>query len=97
MKLIEFLQNSEKIDEESVLYVNRIDGEFSSESEVKILNLTEEELEWKPIDVTEKKCPGFEYFIEAGVIKEFMQDVSSQNITLQKKCTRLIQYVELDA
>ncbi|WP_299442833.1 hypothetical protein [uncultured Aquimarina sp.] len=97
MKLIELLTNIEKIDEESVLYVKRIDGEFSSESEVTILNLTEEELEWKTFEVTEKKCPGFEYFMEAFLIKEFMEDVSSQYPTLEKKCDRLIHYVVFDA
>ncbi len=97
MKLIEFLTNIQNTDEESVLYVKRIDGEFSSESEVTILNLTEEELEWKTFEVTEKKCPGFEYFMEAFLIREFMEDISSQYPTLEKKCERLIHYVVFDA
>ncbi|MBG6130052.1 hypothetical protein IWQ47_001865 [Aquimarina sp. EL_43] len=97
MKLIELLTNIEKIDEESVLYVKRIDCEFSSESEVTILNLTEEELEWKTFEVTEKKCPGFEYFMEAFLVKEFMEDISLQYPTLEKKCERLIHYVVFDA
>jgi len=97
MKLIEFLQNTEKIEEESVLYVKRIDGQFLPESEITILNLTEEELEWKTYEVTEKKCPGFEYFMESFLIKEFMEDISSQYPTIEKKCNRLIHYVEFDA
>ena len=97
MKLREYLQNIEKIDEESVLYVKRIDGHFLPDSEVTILNLTEEELEWKTFEVTEKKCPGFEYFMEAFLIKEFMEDISPQFPTLEKKCDRLIHYVEYDA
>ncbi|WP_299126246.1 hypothetical protein [uncultured Winogradskyella sp.] len=97
MKLIEFLQNIEEIDEESVLYVKRIGDQFLPDSEVTILNLTEEELEWKTFEVTEKKCPGFEYFMEAFLIKEFMEGVSPQYPTLEKKCDRLIHYVEFDA
>mgnify|MGYP000482714448 CR=1 FL=1 len=97
MRLIEYLQNIEKIDEESVLYVEKIDGHFLPDSEVTILNLTEEELEWKTFEVTEKKCPGFEYFMEGFLIKEFMEDVSPQYPTLEKKCNRLIHYVEYDA
>ena len=98
MKLIELLTDIDKIDEESVLYVKRIDGQFSSESEVTLLNLTEEELEWKTFEVTEKKCPGFEYFMEVFLIKEFMQDIVNQeHPTLEKKCKRLIHYVEFDA
>ncbi|AUC15855.1 hypothetical protein BTO06_12145 [Tenacibaculum sp. SZ-18] len=97
MKLIELITNIDEIDEEAVLYVKRIDGDFSRESEVVILNLTEEELEWKTFEITEKKCPGFEYFMEAFLIKEFMEDVSSQYPSLEKKCDRLIHYVEFDA
>ncbi len=98
MKLIELLTNIEKIDEESVLYVKKVDGQFSSESEVTILNLTEEELEWKTFEVTEKKCLGFEYFMEVFLIKEFMEDIANQEYpTVEKKCKRLIHYVEFDA
>tara|TARA_R110002074_G_scaffold399773_1_gene593656 strand:- start:162 stop:455 length:294 start_codon:yes stop_codon:yes gene_type:complete len=97
MKLIEVLTNIEKVDEESVLYVKRIDDQFSCESEVTILKLTEEENEWKTFEVTEKKCPGFEYFMEVFLIKEFMEDVSTQYPTLENKCDRLIHYVEFDA
>lgn len=98
MKLIEFITNINEIDEESVLYVKRIDGQFLSESEVTILKLTEEELEWKTYDVTKRKCPGFEYFMEAFLIKEFMEDIDKQEYpTLEKKCKRLIHYVEFDA
>tara|TARA_B100000683_G_C12449648_1_gene539567 strand:+ start:59 stop:352 length:294 start_codon:yes stop_codon:yes gene_type:complete len=97
MKLIELITNIDEIDEEAVLYVKRIDGDFSQESEVVILNLTEEELEWKTFEITEKKCPGFEYFMEVFLIKEFMEDVSSEYPSLEKKCDRLIHYVEFDA
>lgn len=97
MKLIEVLTKIQKIDEESVLYVKRIDSQFSCESEVTILKLTEEELEWKTFEVTKKKCPGFEYFMEFFLVKEFMEDISSQYPNLEKKCDRLIHYVEFDA
>lgn len=96
MKLIEFLTNIDEIDEEAVLYIKRIDGDFSRESEVVILNLTEEELEWKTFEITEKKCPGFEYFIEAFLIKEFIENVAPQYPNFEKKCDRLIHYVAFD-
>ena len=97
MKLIEALTNIQEFDEESFFYVKRIDGKFSCESEVTVLKLTEEELEWKTFEVTEKKCPGFEYFMEVFLVKEFMEGVSPQYPTLEKKCARLIHYVEFDA
>lgn len=97
MKLIDFLENIEKIEEDSVIYAKRIDNEFLPISEVTILNLTEEKLEWKTFEVTEKKCPGFEYFMETFLITEFMEDISAQYPNLEKKCKRLIHYVEFDA
>jgi|TARA_B110000116_G_C16267263_1_gene329174 hypothetical protein len=96
MKLIEFIQNIEKIDEESVLYVKRIEGKFLSESEVTILKLTEEELEWKTFEVTEKKCPEFEYFLEVFLINEIMEDLE-KNESIEAKCKKLIHYAEFDA
>ena len=97
MKLIDVLKNMQNVDEESVFYVKRIDGKFTPESEVEILKLTEEELEWKTIKVSEKKCPGFDYFMEVFLIKEFIEGVSSQYPTIKNKCDRLIHYVEFDA
>ena len=48
-------------------------------------------------EVTEKKCTGFEYFMEVFLIKGCMEDISTQYPTLEKKCNRLIHYVEFDA
>tara|TARA_R110000744_G_scaffold379778_2_gene498712 strand:+ start:730 stop:1026 length:297 start_codon:yes stop_codon:yes gene_type:complete len=98
MNLIELITNIEKFDEESALYVKRINGEFSYESEVTIPELTEEELEWKTNEVSDRKCPGFEYFMEIFLIKEFIEDLEEQEYpTLEKKCKRLIYYAEFDA
>ena len=97
MTLIEVLTNMQNVDEESVFYVKKIEGNFTRESEVTLLKLTEEELEWKTTEVSEKKCPGFDYFMEAFLIKEFIEGVSLQYPTLENKCDRLIHYVEFDA
>jgi hypothetical protein len=96
MRLIEFINNIDKIDEESVLYVKRIDGQFLFQSEVTILKLTEEELEWRTFEVTEKKCPGFEYFLEVFLINEIIEDFE-KNESIEAKCKRLIHYAEFDA
>lgn len=96
MRLIEVIENIKKIDEEEVLYVKRIDGQFSFESETVILRLTEEELEWKTFAVTAKKCPGFDYFLEIFLINEIIEDLE-KNESLEKKCTRLIHYATFDA
>tara|TARA_R110001592_G_scaffold319883_2_gene597704 strand:+ start:337 stop:633 length:297 start_codon:yes stop_codon:yes gene_type:complete len=98
MKLIEAIENIEQINEDAFFYVKRINGNFSIASEVKILELTEEEIEWKTYEVTERKCPGFEYFMESFLIKEFVESLDQgQYPTLEEKCTRLIHYAEFDA
>ncbi|MDY8135410.1 hypothetical protein [Aquimarina sp. 2201CG5-10] len=96
MKLVEVITNIEKVDEESVLYVKRIDGQFTCNSDVTILKLTEVELEWKTFEVTEKKCPGFDYFLETFLIKEIIGNLK-KNESIEVKCNRLIHYAEFDA
>ncbi|MCF2875566.1 MULTISPECIES: hypothetical protein [Tenacibaculum] len=98
MKLIDFIKNLDQINEDSFLYVKRVDNKFSINSDVKILELNEEEMEWKTTEVTKRKCPGFEYFMETFLIKEFIDDLKLEEYSnLEKKCARLIHYVEFDA
>ena len=55
-------------------------------------------IEWKTYEVTEKKCPGFEYFMEIFLIIDFMNDLQEDEFpTLDKKGQRLIHYAEFDA
>jgi hypothetical protein len=95
MKLIELIAKIKEIDKKSVLYVKRIDRHFSCESEVIILNLTEEELGWKTFEVTEKKCPEFEYFLEVFLVNEIIEDLE-KNESVKAKSNRLIHYAEFD-
>lgn len=98
MKLIDIVKNLDKINEDSFLYAKRIDDKFSAHSEVVILELTEEEIEWKTSKVTERKCPGFEYFMETFLIKKFIDDLELEEYSnLEKKYKRLIHYAEFDA
>lgn len=98
MKLKEVISNLDNINEESFLYVKKVNQEFSIDSETVVLELNEEEMEWKTNEVTERKCPGFEYFMEVFLIKEFMEDLSEKDYpTINKKIERLIHYAEFDA
>ena len=47
MKVIELFDQLNNLNPESVVYAKRIDGAFTKDSEVVILELTEEEMEWK--------------------------------------------------
>lgn len=98
MKLKEVISNLQNIEEYAFIYVKRINNKFSADSECVVLELTEEEMEWKVCEVTERKCPGYEYFMEVFLIKEFMEDINNKEYpTLENKLERLIHYVEFDA
>lgn len=98
MKLIEAIQNIETLNDEAFLYVKRVNGKFTIHSKVVLLELNEEELEWKTHEVTKNKCPGFNYFLEVFLAKEFIYDLKHiEFTTVEQKCARLISYVENDA
>lgn len=98
MNLIEVIKNLEELNEDSFLYVKRVNGKFTLESTVVLLDLTEEEIEWKTYEVTKRKCPGFEYFMEIFLIKEFIEGLQGNEFSsIEKKCQRLIHYAEFDA
>jgi len=98
MNLIEALQDIDNINEDAVLYAERIEGEFVIESNVVLLELKEEELEWKTHEVSERKCPGYEYFLEVFIINDVMNDLEGSEFdTFEKKCERVIYYAEHDA
>lgn len=98
MKLIELFDQLENLNPESVLYAKRIDGTFTRDSEFVILDLTEEELEWKIAKVIEHKCPGFDYFLESFLILEMFENVNlSNNKDIEKMLSQLIRYAEYDA
>lgn len=95
MKLIEIITNLKDFNNSTVLYVKRIDGKFLLKSESILLTLTDEELEWKTNEVTAKKCPGYEYFLEGFLIEEIIED-AYPNESIEAKCNRLIDYAEFD-
>lgn len=96
MILLELITNIQKANEDSIIYVQRIDGQFTCQSETQVLDLTEEELEWKTTKVSEIKCPGYEYFLEVFLAKEIIDDINPRENVLSK-CKRLIYYAEFDA
>ncbi|TXD47386.1 MULTISPECIES: hypothetical protein [unclassified Polaribacter] len=94
MNLIEFIKTIEKIDEQSILYLKRINGQFTFESKITVLKILEEdeEMKSKDLEVTEK---GFDYFLEVFLINEIIEDLE-KNESVESKCKRLIHYAEFD-
>jgi hypothetical protein len=81
------------------IYAKRINGKFKPNSEALILELSLEEMEMKWSEIIEKKCPGFEYFLEMFVLKDFYDDILKLEEFKpdNKKVERIIYYAEFDA
>ena len=94
----EIILNIDSINEYSVVFAKRIEGQFKSYSESIILELTEKELELPIKEIADAKCPGFDYFLEIFLIKEILNDIkdSNQYNDFTKKVERIIRYVEFD-
>jgi len=61
--------------------------------------LTEDEKKLLTHDIAQKKCPGFEYFLEVFIIKETVQDLISinPNADFNQIAKQVIHSVEFDA
>jgi hypothetical protein len=81
------------------VYAKRIDGKFQPDSEALILELTLEEMEMKWSEIAKMKCPGFDYFLEMFVLKDFNDDLLNLKEFKSdiKKVERIIYYAEFDA
>jgi hypothetical protein len=97
--LTEIISDIDNINEELVLFSKRIDGHFKSNSETVVIELNEEERELPTHIVAEKKCPGFEYFMEVFLVKEFVDDYKNAHPKddIIKLSDRLAYYAEFDA
>ena len=81
------------------IYAQRIDGKFQPNSEALVLELTIEEMEMKWNEISQKKCPGFDYFLEMFVLKDLYDDLLriEEYKSDIKKVERIIYYAEFDA
>jgi hypothetical protein len=91
----EIIKNIDEFGEDSTLFAKKIDGEFKSNSEFVVLELSENELAMKTTDIAKRHCPGFEYFLEVFLIKEILEDVSSET-DFNKKVEIIVHYAEFD-
>ena len=99
MTIFEVVANIDELDENSVIYAERISGQFLPSSKVAVLNLNDEDFALPPKEISEKYCPGFDYFLEVDIIIETLEDlaVSEENAALNRKIERVIYYAEYDA
>jgi hypothetical protein len=92
--LQEIIEKIDAFDSDSLLFSKKIDGEFRGNSEFVVLKLSEEEEDMKTTDIAEKRCPGFDYFLEIFLIKELLEDTTETDIN--KKIELIVHYAEFD-
>jgi hypothetical protein len=99
MTIKDVISNINELSEEAVIYAKKINGRFESSSEVVLLELTEEERELLTKDISEKYCPGFDYFLEGFMVKEMVQDIRivPEYNSVDQQVKRIIYYAEFDA
>lgn len=99
MTIKDIISNINELREEAVIYAKKINGRFESSSEVVLLELTEEERELLTKDISEKYCPGFDYFLEGFMVKEMVQDIRivPEYNSVDQQVKRIIYYAEFDA
>ena len=93
--LQEIIEKIDAFDSDSVLFAKKIYGEFRGNSEFIVLKLSEEEEDMKTTDIAEKHCPGFDYFLEIFLIKEILEDISTET-DVNKKIELIVHYAEFD-
>ena len=81
------------------IYAKRIDGRFQSISDAVVLELTTEEMEMNLKEISNLKCPGYEYFLEMFILQDFYNDLeqSDDYKSDEKKVERIIYYAEFNA
>jgi hypothetical protein len=75
MPLKNIIIECKSYDEFLVVYAKQINGKFSPNSEIEILELTEDELEMDTNVVADLKCPQYTYFLEIFLIQECLNDL----------------------
>ncbi len=81
------------------VFVKKTNGKFEPNSEAILLKLTLEEMEMNTVEISNSKCPGFEYFLELFILQDFYKDLEKleEYKSVAAKVQRIIYYVEFDA
>ena len=75
MTIRDIISNIDELSEDVVIYARKVGGRFEDSSEIVLLELPDEDLELLTKDVSEKYCPGFDYFLESFLIKEMVEEM----------------------
>jgi len=101
MELVEVIASINSFDDEDTIFAEKIDGKFEPASQAVVFEMTDDELQLSTAEVCESRCPGKSYFLEAFLIKEFIEDwVTNHNGCIpsnSEACLNLIYYAENDS
>lgn len=101
MQLQEVIAGLSVCPAETLIFAERVDGQFLSESSAVALVLTEAELSRPWREVAAERAPGMEYFLEASIVLEMLTewraDQPTQLPDLPSLVKRIIYYAEHDA
>ncbi len=101
MKLREIIHNIREYDDEGSVFAEKINGEFSADSQAVVIEMADDELKEKTSEVAKRRCPGKSYFLEVFLIVEFIEDFAANHggegpsPEVASEC--LIHYAEHDA
>jgi hypothetical protein len=99
MTLRDIILNIDELSQEAVIYAKKVGGRFVGSSEAVLLELSDNDLELLTKDVSEKYCPGFDYFLEGYMVKEMVEEIRTipEYQTVDQQVIRVIYYAEFDA
>jgi len=101
MRLHEIIAGLSECPAESLIFAQRIGGEFRPESAAVIIELSEAEFCRPVSEVAVERAPGMEYFLEAFIVLEMLGDWrcnhTKQRQDLDAIVERIIYYAEHDA
>jgi hypothetical protein len=89
-KLCELIASVDQMDPEDVICAK---PEWQPDSEARVFRLTEDYCV-----PDEAKAQGYEYFLEADVIRQVLEEFRDRpDTSIEEKCKRIIHYAKFDA
>jgi hypothetical protein len=79
MKLKDVIENLSSLPENGTVFAERINGEFRADSEVQVVEMTDEELKQQTSEVATRKAAGKDYFLEVFIIQEVLEGWSKNH------------------
>lgn len=98
MILSEYIENIHNVNNEySLLFVKKINGQFLRDSEITIIDISDEKNNIMANRIEALKSLGFDYFLETFLIKEIFEDLSANFSDADQIINHIISYAENDA